>query len=65
MDGIRPERQVASASRNRADLVIDTSVLTAADLKRLLTGRFALVAVGLRFFVTSFLYRYGIPRVPI
>ncbi len=38
MDGIRRERQVVSALRDRADLVIDTSALTAADLKRLLTG---------------------------
>src|ERR1700737_2127609 len=32
MDGIRLERQVVSALRNRADLVIDTSNLTAAEL---------------------------------
>lgn len=62
MDGIRLERQVLSALRDRADLVIDTSALTAADLKRLLTGHFALKAGGLRVFVTSFAYRHGIPR---
>ncbi len=62
MDGIRRERQVLSALRDRADLVIDTSALTAADLKRLLTGHFALDAGGLRIFVTSFAYRHGIPR---
>jgi hypothetical protein len=38
MDGIRVERQVVPALRDSADLVIDTSVLTAADLKRLLTA---------------------------
>jgi UPF0042 nucleotide-binding protein len=62
MDGIRLERRVVSALRDRADLVIDTSNLTAAELKRLLTGHFATAAVGLRVFVTSFAYRHGIPR---
>jgi len=62
MDGIRLERRVVSALRDRADLVIDTSSLSAAELKRLLTGHFALAAGGLRLFVTSFAYRHGIPR---
>lgn len=62
IDAIRRERQVVSALRDRADLVIDTSALTAADLKRLLAGHFALEAGGLRLFVTSFAYRNGIPR---
>ena len=61
-DGIRLERRVVSALRDRADLVIDTSNLSAADLKRLLNGQFALAASGLRLFVTSFAYRHGIPR---
>jgi UPF0042 nucleotide-binding protein len=61
-NGIRLERRVVSALRDRADLVIDTSDLTAAELKRLLTGHLALQAIGLRVFVTSFAYRYGIPR---
>jgi RNase adapter protein RapZ len=62
MDGIRLERQVVSPLRDRADLVIDTSNLTAAELKRLLTGHFALGTVALRVFVTSFAYRHGVPR---
>ena len=61
-DGIRLERRVVSALRDRADLVIDTSDLSAAELKRLLTGHFALGTGGLRVFVTSFAYRHGIPR---
>jgi len=65
MDGIRLERQALSPLRDRADLVIDTSLLTAADLKRLLTGHFALEQSGLRVFVTSFAYRRGIPAMPI
>ncbi len=62
MDGIRRERQMLSALRNRADLVIDTSALNAIGLKRLLTGHFALDTRGLRVFVTSFAYRHGLPR---
>ncbi len=62
MDGIRLERRVVSALRNRADIVIDTSNLAAAELKRLLTGHFALGTIGLRVFVTSFAYRHGVPR---
>jgi UPF0042 nucleotide-binding protein len=61
-DGIRLERRVVSALRDRADLVIDTSNLSSAELKRLLTGHFVLAAGGLRLFVTSFAYRHGIPR---
>jgi UPF0042 nucleotide-binding protein len=61
-DGIRLERRVVSALRDRADLVIDTSNLVAADLKRLVTGHFALATGRLCVFVTSFAYRHGIPR---
>jgi UPF0042 nucleotide-binding protein len=62
MDGLRLERRVVSPLRDRADLVIDSSNLTAADLKRTLTGHFAPATFGLRVFVTSFAYRHGIPR---
>jgi RNase adapter protein RapZ len=62
MDGIRLERRAVSALRDRAGLVIDTSNLNAAELKRLLTGHFAIETTGLRIFVTSFSYRHGIPR---
>jgi UPF0042 nucleotide-binding protein len=65
MDGIRVERQVVLALRDSADLVIDTPVLTAADVKHMLTGRLALDAPGLRRLVASFTYRHGIPRMPI
>ncbi|MGH7046746.1 MAG: RNase adapter RapZ [Stellaceae bacterium] len=62
VEGIRRERQAVAMLRDRADLVIDTSALTAAELKRVLAGHFALDACGLRIFVTSFAYRYGLPR---
>jgi len=63
IDGIRLERERVSPLRERADLVIDTSALTAADLRRLLQGHFALdAAAGVSVFVTSFSYRNGLPR---
>jgi RNase adaptor protein for sRNA GlmZ degradation len=63
MDGIRLERQLVSPLRERADLVIDTSALLPADLKRLLAGHFALdERPGLKLFVTSFSFRRGLPR---
>jgi RNase adapter protein RapZ len=62
-DGIRLERERVSPLRERADLVIDTSALTVADLRRLLQGHFALDATaGVNVFVTSFSYRNGLPR---
>lgn len=63
MDGIRLERDLVSALRARADLVIDTSVSKPADLKRILAGHFALDdRPGLQLFVTSFSFRQGLPR---
>ncbi len=63
MDGIRRERDLVSPLRARADVVIDTSVLKTADLKRLLAGHFALDNRStLKLFVTSFSFRQGLPR---
>jgi UPF0042 nucleotide-binding protein len=62
-DGIKLERQRVWPLRDRADLVIDTSLLTSADLKRVLQGHFRLDhAPGITLFVTSFSYRHGLPR---
>jgi UPF0042 nucleotide-binding protein len=62
-DGIDLERQRVSPLRDRADLVIDTTALNPADLKRVLHGQFALDAAhGITIFVTSFSYRHGLPR---
>ena len=62
IDGIRLERRILSALRERADLVIDTSLLTPSDFKRLLSGHFARPGTRLHAFVISFAYRRGIPR---
>ncbi len=61
-DGIRHERRLISALRDRADLVIDTSNLILGDLKRVLHGHFGLEdSTGIGIFVTSFSYRRGLP----
>jgi UPF0042 nucleotide-binding protein len=62
-DGIKLERERVRPLRDRADLVIDTSLLTPGDLKRVLLGHFHLQATSeLSLFVTSFSYRQGLPR---
>ncbi len=62
-DGIRHERRLMYDVRQRADLVIDTSLLTLADLRRLLAGHFSTAdEAGLMIAVTSFSYRRGLPR---
>lgn len=61
-DGIRHERRLVSALRDRADLVVDTSDLILGDLKRVLQGHFGLEgSAGIGIFVTSFSYRRGLP----
>ncbi len=62
-DGIKLERERVRPLRERADLVIDTSLLTPGDLKRVLQGQFSIEgAPAFRVFVTSFSYRNGLPR---
>lgn len=61
-DGIRLERDRLVWARNRADLVVDTSGLALPDLRRLLTGHFAISSdAGLGVHVVSFGYRHGLP----
>jgi UPF0042 nucleotide-binding protein len=63
IDGIRHERELVSPLRGRADLVIDTSALPPAELKRVLAGHFQLASKpALVVFVISFSYRQGLPR---
>jgi UPF0042 nucleotide-binding protein len=60
--GIRRERHLVWPLRDRADLVIDTSNFILGDLKRLLSGHYALDrSPGVSTFVTSFSYRRGLP----
>ena len=63
IDGIRHERELVSPLAASADLVIDTSSLPPAELKRVLAGYFELTCKpALVVFVTSFSYRQGLPR---
>jgi RNase adapter protein RapZ len=62
-DGIRIERNLLRDLRDRADLVIDTSSLSQADLKRRVQDSLAVEApTGLALQVISFAYRNGLPR---
>ena len=63
LDGIAHERRLVSPLKARADLVIDTSSLPPAELRRLLAGHFQREEKApLLLFVTSFSYRRGLPR---
>ncbi len=62
-DGITAERRLMAPLRERADLIVDTTNLNNAELRRLLTGHFGLGnGPGMTIFVTSFSYRGGLPR---
>lgn len=62
-DGIRREREMLWRLRDEADHVIDTSLLSVHDLRRIIAGHYRLdSAPGLTLFVTSFSYRHGVPR---
>ncbi len=62
-DGIRMERDIIGALRDHADLVIDTSTMTGADVRRLLAGHYAIdEGPVLTATVMSFSYRKGLPR---
>jgi len=63
MDGIKREREMLWKLRDTADHVIDTSLLSIHELRRLVVGQFKQdAAPGLNLFITSFSYRQGIPR---
>lgn len=64
LDGIGVERQLLSAMRDRADVLIDTSELNVHDLAREVRRSVAETGQGhetLRINVVSFGFKYGIP----
>lgn len=62
-DGIARERTLMADVQGIADWVVDTSNRSMAELKRLMTERFALDRQpGLALTVMSFSYRIGVPR---
>lgn len=63
MDGIRREREILWRLRDAADHVIDSSLMSIHDLRRLIVEHYRLdTAQGLTLFVTSFSFRHGVPR---
>jgi UPF0042 nucleotide-binding protein len=63
MDGIIKERALLAPLRDVADHVIDTSLLSIHDLRRLIAGHFPLATGGgLSIYVMSFSFRQGLPR---
>jgi UPF0042 nucleotide-binding protein len=62
-DGLRLERRMLADLRKRSDLTIDTSQLSPGALKDEISRRFAISRQsGLALLITSFSYRYGLPR---
>ncbi|MCB9949103.1 MAG: RNase adapter RapZ [Rhodospirillaceae bacterium] len=62
-DGIQAELALLAPVAERADLVIDTSLLNLHELKRMIAGHFALDRQpGLLVSVVSFSFRRGLPR---
>lgn len=61
--GINKERELMSALRDRADLIIDTSELTSRDLRNKISTNFGGddPSGGFKTTVLSFGYKYGIP----
>ena len=61
--GIETERRLLAPLREHAELLIDTTRLATADMKRILRGQYSDVgARPLQVFLTSFGYRHGLPR---
>jgi UPF0042 nucleotide-binding protein len=62
VDGIRAERDALSAVRAKADVIINTTKLKPADLRRALRERYAgNIAQTLSITVGSFGFKYGLP----
>lgn len=62
-DAISEERDMMQQVRDDADLVIDTSLLTVHELRRIMTGHFRRdQESGLNIYVTSFGFKNGLPR---
>ena len=62
-DGLRLERRMLADLRKRSDLLIDTTQLSPGALKDEISRRFAIGhQSGLALLITSFSYRYGLPR---
>ena len=62
-DGIKRERELLWKLRDSVDQVIDTSLISIHELRRLVSGHYRLnTAPGLFLSVLSFSFRHGLPR---
>jgi len=63
MDGVQKERALLAPLRDAADHVVDTSLMSIHDLRRVVAGHYRpRTEQCMTLFVMSFSYRYGIPR---
>ena len=63
VDGIAHEAGLMAPLKSSADLLIDTTSLSVADLRSMMEGRYRLAEnTGMTVTVTSFAYRQGLPR---
>lgn len=62
VDAIMRERALLSSIRDTANLVLDTTDLSVADNKRIITDQYHLGMPTLTIMVTSFSFRRGLPR---
>lgn len=61
-DGIKVERDLLRPLLSAADQVIDTSLMSVHDLRRVLAGHYRTDNAGLTVSVSSFSYKFGVPR---
>lgn len=61
-DGIKIERDMLRPLVSASDQVIDTSLMSVHDLRRLLAGHYRTDNAGLTVSVSSFSYKFGVPR---
>ena len=63
VDGIALEAELLGPLRKKADLLLDTTNLSVADLRRMMAARYRSDDnVGMTLTLTSFAYRGGLPR---
>ena len=62
-DGIQREREMLGRLRDEADHVVDTSLISIHELRRLIAGHYRIDnTAGLTLSLISFSYRHGVPR---
>ena len=63
IEAIKLERQLMAPLKKVSNYILDTSLLKLADLRRILKARYAIEGKkSLMVFVSSFSYRFGLPR---